>query len=246
MMRRGSERGPVARLPRRQVRQRGSSVNARVSEAESLCPEAGVPTTAASAQRQQDLRGHALRFGTDGDLVASMRLSVAAPGKRHDRERRDFAPAVKSSRTTTLTTARLRDATWVDLPMTGLDGPSRSPTIQPAPGAVDRRRLRRGVPRALWSRRDAGLGHVAMPTRSCSSCRGAASSTASFSTASTSQRYPAYHRRESEAHDHAFRTLVEVTVANLALERTDRQSLSFAPVPSPRACSSVATRRLQL
>lgn len=117
----------------------GHPVNARVSEAETLCPTAGVPHNG-SIRLSNNKTCEGTLSGSEqyGDLVASMRLSI----KAHPASGTIVSAAIVGTdgeiiANTSLTTARLRDATWVDLPMSwSSTGQAVTVRIQPAPGAV--------------------------------------------------------------------------------------------------------------
>lgn len=97
----------------------GHPVNARVTEAESLCPDAGVPHNGAiRLSNNKTCTGTLSGSEQNGDLVASMRLSI----KAHPASGTIVSAAIVRTdgeiiANTSLTTARLRDAAWVDLPM---------------------------------------------------------------------------------------------------------------------------------
>jgi pyroglutamyl-peptidase len=117
----------------------GHPVNARVTEAESLCPDAGVPHNGAiRLSNNKTCSGTLSGSEQNGDLVASMRLSI----KAHPASGTIVSAAIVRTdgeiiANTSLTTSRLRDATWVDLPMTwASSGQAVTIRIQPAPGAV--------------------------------------------------------------------------------------------------------------
>jgi len=117
----------------------GHPVNARVTEAESLCPDAGVPHNGAiRLSNNKTCSGTLSGSEQNGDLVASMRLSI----KAHPASGTIVSAAIVRTdgeiiANTTLTTSRLRDATWVDLPMTwASSGQAVTVRIQPAPGAI--------------------------------------------------------------------------------------------------------------
>ena len=117
----------------------GHPVNARVTEAESLCPDAGVPHNGSiRLSNSKTCMGTLSGSEQIGDLVASMRLSI----KAHPASGTIVSAAIVRTdgeiiANTSLTTSRLRDATWVDLPMTWSSaGQPVTVRIQPAPGAV--------------------------------------------------------------------------------------------------------------
>jgi pyroglutamyl-peptidase len=117
----------------------GHPVNARVTEAESLCPDAGVPHNGAiRLSNNKTCSGTLSGSEQNGDLVASMRLSI----KAHPASGTIVSAAIVRTdgeiiANTSLTTSRLRDAAWVDLPMSwASSGQAVTVRIQPAPGAI--------------------------------------------------------------------------------------------------------------
>lgn len=116
----------------------GHPVNARVTEAEALCPQAGSPHNGAIRLADAPCQGTIAGSEQRGDLVASLRLSVKASAAS--------GPIVSAAvlgidgeilASATLTTARLREATWVDLPLAwASDGRPVTLRVSPAPGAV--------------------------------------------------------------------------------------------------------------
>ncbi|HEY5948219.1 MAG TPA: hypothetical protein VIV40_22135 [Kofleriaceae bacterium] len=116
----------------------GHPLNARVTEAESLCPQAGVPHN--GAIRISTMSCHGVIGGSEqtGDLVASLRLSVkayAASGTIVSAAIVAIDGEILASNT--LTTARLRQASWLDLPLAwSSDGRPVTVKITAAAGAV--------------------------------------------------------------------------------------------------------------
>lgn len=117
----------------------GHPLNARVIEAESLCPTAGVPHNGAIRMSNGSLCiGTLSGSEQNGDLVASLRLSI----KAHPSSGAIVSAAIVRSdgeilSNATLTTSRLRNATWVDMPLTWVSsGQPVTVRVQPAPGAI--------------------------------------------------------------------------------------------------------------
>ncbi len=116
----------------------GHPLNARVTEAESLCPEAGVPHNGAIRLSAMPCTGTIRGSEQSGDLVASLRIGVkayAASGTIVSATITSINGDVLA--TNTLTTSRLREASWLDLPLAwSSNGTAVTVTITPAPGAT--------------------------------------------------------------------------------------------------------------
>ena len=116
----------------------GHPLNARVTEAESLCPQAGVPHNGAIRLSTQACQGTIAGSEQQGDLVASLRLSVrahAASGTIVSAAILGVDGEVLAS--STLTSARLRHSTWIDMPLAwSSDGRPVTVRLAPAAGAV--------------------------------------------------------------------------------------------------------------
>jgi pyroglutamyl-peptidase len=116
----------------------GHPLNARVTEAESLCPQAGVPHNGAIRISTTPCTGPISGSEQSGDLVASVRISVkayAASGTIVGATVTGLDGSILA--TATLTTSRLRQATWIDLPLAwSSNGSPVNVTITPAQGAV--------------------------------------------------------------------------------------------------------------
>jgi pyroglutamyl-peptidase len=116
----------------------GHPLNARVTEAESLCPQAGVPHNGAIRVSTMSCTGAIAGSEQHGDLVASLRISVksyAASGTIVSAAVLGLDGEVLAMNT--LTTARLRQTTWLDLPLAwSSNGSPVNLKITPADGAV--------------------------------------------------------------------------------------------------------------
>jgi pyroglutamyl-peptidase len=116
----------------------GHPLNARVTEAEALCPQAGVPHNGAIRISTMPCTGAIAGSEQNGDLVASLRLSVkayAASGTIVSAAITGLDGEVLASNT--LTTSRLREASWLDLPLAwSSNGSPVNVKITAAPGAV--------------------------------------------------------------------------------------------------------------
>jgi len=116
----------------------GHPLNARVTEAESLCPQAGVPHNGAIRITTTSCQGTIAGSEQNGDLVASLRVSVkayAASGTIVTAAVLGIDGNILA--TNTLTTARLRQASWLDLPLAwSSNGTPVTVRITPAAGAV--------------------------------------------------------------------------------------------------------------
>ena len=116
----------------------GHPLNARVTEAESLCAAAGVPHNGSIRLKDKACEGTLGGSEQHGDLVASLRLSV----KAHAASGPIVSAAIigvdgKILASSELTTSNLRNRTWVDLPLTwDSEGQPVTVKISPAPGAV--------------------------------------------------------------------------------------------------------------
>jgi pyroglutamyl-peptidase len=116
----------------------GHPLNARVTEAESLCPQAGVPHNGAIRISTMPCTGEIAGSEQSGDLVASLRISVkayAASGTIVSAAITALDGEILA--TATLTTSRLRQASWLDLPLAwSSNGSPVTVKITPAQGAV--------------------------------------------------------------------------------------------------------------
>jgi pyroglutamyl-peptidase len=116
----------------------GHPLNARVTEAEALCPQAGVPHNGAIRIAATPCQGAIGGSEQTGDLVASLRLAVrstAASGTIVSAAILGVEGEILA--TNTLTTARLRQTTWIDLPLAwSSDGRPVTVRVTPASGAV--------------------------------------------------------------------------------------------------------------
>ena len=115
----------------------GHPLNARVTEAETLCPTAGSPHDGA-IRLDATCAGNLPGAEQSGDLVVSARISVKAHAASGDVVSiAVVAPGEKFLGSDTLTTQRLRHATWIDLPLSwNSNGAPVELRITPAPGAV--------------------------------------------------------------------------------------------------------------
>ena len=115
----------------------GHPLNARVTEAETLCPTAGSPHDGAI---RLDAVCAAPLAGSEqtGDLVVSARISIKAHAASGDIVSIALVgPGEQILASDTLTTQRLRHSTWLDLPVTwNSNGGPVQIKIAPAPGAV--------------------------------------------------------------------------------------------------------------
>ncbi|HEY5922031.1 MAG TPA: hypothetical protein VIV11_10195 [Kofleriaceae bacterium] len=96
----------------------GHPLNARVTEAEALCPQAGVPHNGAIRLTTMTCAGAIGGSEQSGDLVASLRISVksvASSGTIVSAAVMGIDGEVLATKT--LTTQQLRQATWLDLPL---------------------------------------------------------------------------------------------------------------------------------
>jgi pyroglutamyl-peptidase len=116
----------------------GHPLNARVTEAESLCPHAGVPHNGAIRISTTPCQGAISGSEQNGDLVASLRVSVrayAASGTIVTAAILGVDGEILA--TNTLTTQRLRQASWIDLPLAwASNGSPVTVRVTPAAGAV--------------------------------------------------------------------------------------------------------------
>jgi len=116
----------------------GHPLNARVSEAEILCPTAGAPHNGSIRLKDAVCTGAVVGSEQTGDLVISLRLSVltyAASGNILTAELLDEQGGMLA--TNTVTTAHLRTSSWFDLPLKwNSDGSPVTLRITPAAGAV--------------------------------------------------------------------------------------------------------------
>jgi pyroglutamyl-peptidase len=116
----------------------GHPVNARVTEAETLCPAAGSPHNGSIRLSTMPCEGTLTGSEQQGDLVASMRISVhahAASGPIVSAAIVGVGGEILAS--ASLNTARLRDAAWVDLPLAwNSNGTPVTVRVTPAAGAV--------------------------------------------------------------------------------------------------------------
>jgi len=113
----------------------GHPLNARVTEAETLCPQAGVPHNGAIRLEGGACQGAIAGSEQTGDLVASVHLSVksyAASGTIVSAAILGVDGEIKAS--TTITTQQLRHTTWIDLPL-AWDSNGGPVTVRIAPGA---------------------------------------------------------------------------------------------------------------
>jgi pyroglutamyl-peptidase len=116
----------------------GHPLNARVTEAESLCPQAGTPHNGAIRISTMSCTGMIGGSEQHGDLVASLRISV----KSYTASGTIVSAAVMGIdgevlAMNTLTTQRLRQASWLDLPLAwSSNGSPVNLKITAAPGAV--------------------------------------------------------------------------------------------------------------
>ena len=115
----------------------GHPLNARVTEAETLCPTAGSPHDGA-IRLDATCVGNLPGAEQSGDLVVSARISVKAHAASGDVVSiAVVAPGEKFLANDTLTTQRLRHSTWIDLPLTwNSNGAPVELRITPAQGAV--------------------------------------------------------------------------------------------------------------
>lgn len=116
----------------------GHPLNARVTEAEALCPDAGVLHDGALRISARPCIGAIAGTEQRGDLVASLRISVrayAASGTIVSATLTAEDGEVLAS--STLTTQRLRHTSWIDLPLAwASDGTPVTLRLEPAPGAT--------------------------------------------------------------------------------------------------------------
>ena len=116
----------------------GHPLNARVTEAEALCPQAGVPHNGAIRLSTMPCSGAISGSEQNGDLVASLRISVksyAASGTIVTAAVLGVDGEVLAMNT--LTTSRLRQAAWLDLPLAwSSNGSPVNLRVTPAAGAV--------------------------------------------------------------------------------------------------------------
>jgi pyroglutamyl-peptidase len=115
----------------------GHPINARVTEAETLCPTAGSPHDGA-IRLSGTCAGSLAGAEQSGDLVVSARISIKAHAASGDIVSiAVVGPGEQILANDTLTTARLRHETWLDLPLTWYSsgGPVQL-RIAPAEGAV--------------------------------------------------------------------------------------------------------------
>ena len=116
----------------------GHPLNARVTEAESLCPSAGDPHNGAIRLKARECTGALAGSEQAGDLVVSLRLSVltyAASGRIVTADLYDAHGNLLA--TNSLTTSRLRNSSWIDLPLKwNSNGEAVTLHITPATGAV--------------------------------------------------------------------------------------------------------------
>ena len=118
----------------------GHPINARVTEAETLCADAGSPhdgairLDATRACESDKLAGVAQQ----GDLVVNARISIQAHAASGDIVRVEvLGPDHKLLGGQTLTTSRLRGSTWIDWPVSWhSDGTAVTVRIVPVPGAI--------------------------------------------------------------------------------------------------------------
>ena len=116
----------------------GHPLNARVTEAEALCPDAGAARDGAIRLSATPCEGPIAGFEQRGALVASLRISVRGHVGRGDIVSAAIIGANgEALAASTLTTERLRQATWIDLPLAwASSGEPVRVRITPAPGAV--------------------------------------------------------------------------------------------------------------
>ena len=116
----------------------GHPVNARVTEAEALCPGAGASLDGAIRLTDASCQGPLGGAEQRGELVASLRIHVAA----HPASGTIVSAAVLDAggevlATAELTAARLRQATWLDMPLVWTsEGRPVTVRVTPAAGAV--------------------------------------------------------------------------------------------------------------
>jgi pyroglutamyl-peptidase len=115
----------------------GHPLNARVTEAETLCPNAGSPHDG-SIRLGSVCAGALAGAEQTGDLVVSARISIKAHAASGDIVSiAVVGPGEQILANDTLTTQRLRHATWLDLPLTwNSNGGPVQLRIAPAAGAV--------------------------------------------------------------------------------------------------------------
>jgi pyroglutamyl-peptidase len=116
----------------------GHPLNARVTEAEALCPQAGVPHNGAIRISTTPCLGEIAGSEQQGDLVASLRINVRAlPASGTIVSATITGVDGEILASSTLTTQRLRHASWVDLPLAwSSNGRPVTVRVTPATGAV--------------------------------------------------------------------------------------------------------------
>src|SRR5512146_2609850 len=118
----------------------GHPLNARVTEAETLCADAGTPHDGVIRLTSDKACTGAALAGVEqqGDLVVNARLHIQSHAASGDIVRVEvLGPDQKLLGGQTLTTSRLRSATWIDWPVSWhSDGTAVTLRIAPAPGAV--------------------------------------------------------------------------------------------------------------
>jgi pyroglutamyl-peptidase len=116
----------------------GHPLNARITEAEALCPASGVPHNGAIRLSTMPCSGAIAGSEQNGDLVASLRISV----KSYTASGTIVSAAIlgidgEVLAMNTLTTSRLRQASWLDLPLAWVsNGSPVNLRVSAAPGAV--------------------------------------------------------------------------------------------------------------
>jgi pyroglutamyl-peptidase len=117
----------------------GHPLNARVTEAESLCAAFGTPHNGAIRLSDQPCERSVPGSEQEGDLVASLRVRVKSYNASGTILGASVV-AIASGATlanTTITTQQLRTMSWFDLPLAWVsDGTAVTIKLAPAPGAI--------------------------------------------------------------------------------------------------------------
>jgi pyroglutamyl-peptidase len=209
----------------------GHPLNARVTEAESLCPQAGVPHNGAIRITTQPCIGSIAGSEQTGDLVASLRISVkayAASGTIVSASITAIDGEILA--TNTLTTSRLREASWIDLPLAWSSrGNSVQLEITAAQGAVidldyievfpERFGLVASPGSGLYTDTDKLVFELPRSRKLDKILLDGADITARMTELITTGK--------AKRTQTAYRTLVEVAVGDLAIERGDTSELEL-------------------
>ena len=116
----------------------GHPINARVTDAATLCPDAGPASdgTVGAVQLDTPCEGAAAGVAQHGDLQLGAHLRVGEHGDGDLAVVSVLGAGGVTLASETLTAARLRDATWIDLPVAwASDGSDVRVRVEPAAGA---------------------------------------------------------------------------------------------------------------